>query len=86
MVDDPKQGGQFSFCMARALILFLILHIPLPLSPALEICPSAIAGLLLVSCVLQKQTDAVPNPLRSTYSHEVKYLQGSIRQRLQPEK
>lgn len=38
------------------------------------------AGLCLVSCVLRKQTDAVPKPLCSTYSHEAKYLQGSIRQ------
>lgn len=42
------------------------------------------AGLCLVSCVLRKQTNTVPKPLCSTYSHEAKYLQGSIRQTKTP--
>lgn len=44
MVESPERSGQFSFCSTRTLMLFLILHFPLPLSPALEICPSAIAS------------------------------------------
>lgn len=42
------------------------------------------AGLCLVSCVLRKQTNAVPKPLCSTYSQWAKYLQGSIRQTKTP--
>lgn len=44
MAASPERSGQFSFCSTQTLILFLILHFPLPLSPALEICPSAITS------------------------------------------
>lgn len=37
-------SGQFSFCGTLALISFLILHLPLPLLPAPEICPPAITS------------------------------------------
>lgn len=44
MAESPEQSGQFFFCSAHTLILFLILYFPLPLSPVLEICPSAITS------------------------------------------
>lgn len=44
MSESPEQSGQFSLCSTHTLILFLILYFPLPLLPALEICPSAITS------------------------------------------
>lgn len=93
---NEKQNGSAPWILVSSLSATLMLlfcssfftsHSHSCLLPRFALLPSqARAGLCLVSCVLQKQTDAVPKPLCSTYSHEAKYLQGTVRQRLQPVK
>lgn len=82
MLESPKVVSSLSavlillFCSS----FFTSHSLPRLLLRSALLPSQARAGLCLVSCVLQKQTNAAPKPLCSTYSHEAKYLQASVRQ------